>query len=95
MVGMAALHLVFVDLARMTERAGVALAILLSAAAFAVYHDVTTADGHLQVLKAVSLLLAGTYFGVVYWLRGFGIVVAVHALYDMFVLVNVQHAASH
>jgi membrane protease YdiL (CAAX protease family) len=86
MIGMAALHLVLVDLARMSERTGAALAILISAAAFAVYHDVSP-GGELDALKAVSLLFAGAYFGLVYALRGFGIVVAVHALYDLFALV--------
>lgn len=91
MVAMAALHLVFVDLARMTERVGITLAIVLTAGAFAVYHDVTTPDGQVQVLRAVSLLCAGAYFGVVYWLRGFGIVVALHAMYDIFALVVLPH----
>jgi membrane protease YdiL (CAAX protease family) len=91
MVGMAAVHLVLVDLARMSERWGAALAILLSAAAFAVYHDVVGAHGEIDAVKAFSLLSAGAYFGLVYYLRGFGIVVAVHALYDIFALVVLQH----
>jgi membrane protease YdiL (CAAX protease family) len=91
MVGMAALHFVLVDLTRMSERVAATIAILLSAAAFAAYHDVLTPDGHLQTLRAVSLLCAGSYFGLVYYLRGFGIVVAVHALYDIFALVLLQH----
>lgn len=90
MVGMAALHMVLVDMARMTERVGVALSIVLTAAAFAAYHDVIGPDGGIQVLKAAQLMCAGAYFGVVFWLRGFGIVVAVHALYDVFALVLLQ-----
>lgn len=87
MVGIAFLHVIFVDLAKMSEKWGTGLAILLSAAAFAVYHDVTTPSGELEVAKAISLLVAGAYFGIVYVQRGFGIVVAVHALYDIIVLV--------
>lgn len=87
MIGIAILHLIFVDLARMPEKVGVGLSIVISAAAFAVYHDVISARGELQTLQAISLVAAGAYFGVVYWLRGFGVVVGVHALYDVFVLV--------
>lgn len=87
MIGMAAVHTVLVDLARMTERWGVGLSIAATAAAFAVYHDGRGAGGELETLKALSLLCAGAYFGLVYWMRGFGVVVAVHALYDVFALV--------
>ena len=87
MIGIAALHLVLVDLARMNDRLGSAIAVVLSAAAFAVYHDVTRANGHTDWSQAILLMSAGAYFGGVYLGRGFGIVVAVHALYDVFVLV--------
>lgn len=87
MLGIALLHVIFVDLARMSERWGTGLAIALSAAAFAVYHDITSPMGDLLMAKAFSLLVAGVYFGLVYVNRGFGIVVAVHALYDIIVLV--------
>lgn len=90
MIGIAALHLVFVDLARLGERWGIALAILVSAAAFAVYHDVVLPGGQLDTLRAASLMFAGAYFGLIYTMRGFGIVVAVHALYDILVLVLLQ-----
>jgi membrane protease YdiL (CAAX protease family) len=89
MIGIAFLHMVFVDLGRMSERWGMALAIVLSAAAFAVYHDVMR-GGQLEAVRAFSLLCAGAYFGLVYSMRGFGIVVAVHALYDILVLVVLQ-----
>jgi hypothetical protein len=90
MIGIAALHLVFVDLVRLNERLGIALSILVSAAAFAVYHDVVLPGGNLDTIRAVSLMFAGAYFGLVYTMRGFGIVVAVHALYDVLVLVLLQ-----
>jgi membrane protease YdiL (CAAX protease family) len=87
MLGIALLHVIFVDLTRMSEKWGTGLAIALSAAAFAVYHDITGPTGDLLAAKAFSLLVAGVYFGVIYVNRGFGIVVAVHALYDIIVLV--------
>jgi membrane protease YdiL (CAAX protease family) len=88
MLGIALLHIIFVDLARMSDKWGTGLAILISAAAFAVYHDVTAPSGDLQITKALSLLCAGGYFGLLYIFRGFGIVVGVHALYDIAVLVG-------
>jgi membrane protease YdiL (CAAX protease family) len=93
MIGIAALHLVLVDLARLSNRTGTAMAVLISAAAFAVYHDITLATGQIDVLKGLALLSAGVYFGVVYLTRGFGIVVGVHALYDIFVLVILAEGA--
>lgn len=87
MIGIAALHMVLVDLARLSERAGIILAVLASAIAFAVYHDITTAGGGIDAMKAAVLVCAGLYFGAVYLTRGFAVVVGVHALYDVFVLV--------
>lgn len=87
MVGVTVLHLVCVDLAKMSERVGTGLAVVLSAAAFAAYHDVIGHGGQLDVLKAVSLMVAGIYFGLVFSVRGFGLAVGVHVLYDVYVLV--------
>lgn len=87
MIGIAAIHLVLVDLFRINDRYGSIIAVLLSAVAFALYHDITTASGHTNLLTATALMLAGVYFGVVFLSRGLAIVVGVHALYDIFVLV--------
>lgn len=94
MIGIAALHLVLVDLAKMNNRLGGAIAVLLSAAAFSVYHDVTITNGHPDYFRALLLMCAGTYFGTVYLARGFGIVVALHALYDVFVLVVIKSGSN-
>lgn len=87
MVGITALHLVCVDLAKMSERVGTALAVALCAAAFAAYHDVMGPGGQIDVLKAASLMVAGMYFGLIFSVRGFGLAVGVHVLYDVYVLV--------
>ncbi len=87
MVGIALLHSILVDVARLSERVGTMLAVLGAAGAFAFYHDLSAPSGGILWTKATSLVLAGAYFGVIYVLRGFGVVVAVHALYDVFVLV--------
>jgi hypothetical protein len=87
MIGMAALHLVFVDLARLTERAGRILAVIVAAGAFALYHDPSWSGGAVSASSAVPYFVAGCYFGAVYLQRGFGLAVGVHALYDILVLV--------
>jgi membrane protease YdiL (CAAX protease family) len=86
MIGMAALHLVLVDLFRLKEGTGRLAAVLISAAAFALYHDPSWSGGTVS-LKAVPYFVAGCYFGMIYLQRGFGIAVGVHALYDILVLV--------
>lgn len=87
MIGIAALHLVLVDLARVREPMGTALAVVATAIAFALYHDVTDAWGRVVWGQAFALLSAGAYFGVVYLARGYAVVVAVHTFYDLLVLV--------
>lgn len=87
MIGLALLHAILVDLLRVEDTFGTLLAITITAVAFALYHDVTLPSGAIHWPKAIALVVAGAYFGLVYVLRGFGIVVAVHALYDVFVLV--------
>lgn len=87
MIGLVLLHAIFVDLMRVKDALGTTLAVLISALAFAFYHDVTDASGQVLWSKSFALFVAGAYFGLIYVLRGFGIVVGVHALYDVFVLV--------
>jgi membrane protease YdiL (CAAX protease family) len=88
MIGITALHLVFVDLARLKEGTGRLLAILVSAAAFTAYHDAVWQGGAINLAQAIPYFVAGAYFGAIYLSRGFGIVVGVHAAYDLFVLLN-------
>ena len=63
----------------------VVIAVLVSAAAFALYHDPAGA-GSVAWSAMTFYFLAGLFFGGVYVWRGFDIVVAVHALYDIVVL---------
>ncbi|MEQ8845798.1 MAG: CPBP family intramembrane glutamic endopeptidase [Phycisphaerales bacterium] len=82
----ALLHALLVDLCKLNVKAVVFLGLPLQALAFALYHDVWTAAG-------VDLWLAGLYFaggmylGTIFLLRGFGLAVGVHSLYNMAVLV--------
>jgi hypothetical protein len=83
MVMIAVLHTLLVDVGKIPHTAGATIAILVSAVAFTFYHDLHTATGELSGRRVVFYLVAGLYFGVIYVLRGFGIVVGAHALYDI------------
>jgi hypothetical protein len=84
LVGIAIFHFILVDLIGMKERWGQGVAIVIVALGFAAYHhDQSAAEFLFKVL-------AGVYFGTVYSMRGFGVVVATHAIYDILVLVVLQ-----
>lgn len=87
LVAIAAFHTLLVDLLQFDERTGSLLAVACSAALFARYHF----DDSSPILLApfAFYFLAGCYFGVCYFMRGFGIVVAAHAIYDV-VIFSVQ-----
>jgi hypothetical protein len=82
----AVLHTLLVDLLRWKEGPAITLSILLAAIAFALYHPLRDAGGAIDWPKAVAYLVIGCYFGAVFAFRGFGIVVGVHAAYDIAVL---------
>lgn len=84
MLLIAIVHTVLVDLAGLSSRLGASIAILLSAVLFAAYHPLgDPVTGALSGRRLAFFFLAGLFFAGVYVLRGFGIVVAVHALYDV------------
>ncbi len=84
LVALAILHFVLVDLIGLSQRWGYAIGIVLSALGFAFYH---TPSLPAEWAYFVFTLLAGVYFGTVYVMRGFGVVVMTHAIYDILVLV--------
>lgn len=84
----AAVHFLLVDLGRVKERVAAVAAGLISAAAFTAYHDITLPDGSIHVRLAAFYALAGLYFAMLFITRGFGIVVAVHAMYDVVALLG-------
>jgi membrane protease YdiL (CAAX protease family) len=87
MIVIAAAHAVLVDVVRLPNWLGGLLAVVISAGAFALYHRVPLAGDPGAARVLVFYFGAGLYFGTVYLLRGFGIVVAVHMLYDILALV--------
>jgi hypothetical protein len=77
MLLVAIIHAVVVDVARQSHATGATIAVLASAALFTAYHPDLTAE------RMVFFFVAGVYFGAVYIMRGFGIVVGAHAFYDI------------
>lgn len=92
MVLIEAIHLIAADLLRLRETTSRILAVVLSALAFAAYHDLALPGGGLDTRRALFMLVAGLYFGLLYLARGFGIAVGVHAAYDLVVLLGVGAA---
>lgn len=85
MVLIAALHTLLVDLGKLPHALGAGIAIALAAGAFTWYHPLGNGAGGVSMARLTFFFLAGLYFGLVYLMRGFGIVVAVHAVYDIIV----------
>lgn len=79
-----AAHFFFVDILRLSPRTGSIAAVAVSAGAFGFYH--LTPGSGFEASWFALYAAAGAYLGSVYVLRGFGIVVATHALYDVLVL---------
>lgn len=84
LVGLALLHFILVDLLVQPERRAFVIAVAISALGFALYHR---PELPAEWPRFLFTFLAGVYFGTVYLMRGFGIVVGTHALYDILVLV--------
>ncbi len=93
LVGTALLHLVLADLLKIKSSIASVLAVIGAALAFALYHDTSlpaAMGGGTDWPKLIFLTTAGLYLGTLYILRGFGIVVGTHAVYDVLVLVLLQ-----
>lgn len=85
MIVIAVVHTVFTSVMRTSERTAGIFAILASATLFTLYHNLTP-DGVFDWRLAAFFATSGIYFAVLYLWRGFGIIVAVHAIYDVIVL---------
>lgn len=91
LIGIALLHTLLRELLGFGKVTSAWGAILLSAMAFALYHYSAEDLNKLLAFDSFSFsffvfaTLAGIYFGAVFVLRGFGIVVMMHALYDIVV----------
>ena len=88
MIGLALVSLVVTDILRRSERTAKVVGVLVTSLLFALYHDLSGGGGGIDWASFVFFFLAGGYFAVLYLLRGFGVVAATHALYDVCVLVR-------
>jgi membrane protease YdiL (CAAX protease family) len=64
----------------------VAVALLVSSVLFSAMHHIPPYGDPLQLGVFLFRVLAGCFFGLVFWFRGFAIAVYTHALYDIYVL---------
>jgi hypothetical protein len=63
------------------------VAFLVSAAVFSAMHHLPPYGEPLALSPFVFRMLAGIFFGLLFWRRGFAVAVYTHAFYDIFVLV--------
>jgi hypothetical protein len=64
----------------------VTLALLVSAGLFSAMHHIPPYGDPLHLGVFTFRVLAGVFFGLIFWFRGFAIAVYTHALYDIYVL---------
>lgn len=94
LIAIAGIHVVVRDIMSLGPKTSNTIAVVASALAFALYHDVHTAASGLSFIESIRwgdltfFFLAGAYFSILYLSRGFGIVVLCHAAYDMIVLLG-------
>ena len=88
LVGIAAVHLIAVDLFGIADRHGRVIAVVVTALLFGLYHESrleSAATSAEYVGYLTYYFLMGAYLGALYLARGLGIVVAVHALYNVLI----------
>ena len=79
----AALHFLLVDVCKLNERWSMIGIILVSAVAFSAYHYLGSEPFVTRVF--VFRTLAGVYFGLLMWTRGFAVTVISHSAYDVLI----------
>ncbi|MSR33409.1 MAG: CPBP family intramembrane metalloprotease [Phycisphaerales bacterium] len=87
---MGALHMLLFDVAKMKDRYAWMIALVISSMLFTVYHPIRDTTGDYQWGRVIFLMLAGSWFGLVFQLRGFGVAAGTHAAYDATVLLFVS-----
>jgi len=83
---MTGVALLFERLLGVSRWLAVTIALLVSSALFSAMHHIPPYGDPLQLGVFTFRVLAGCFFGLIYWLRGFAIVVYTHAIYDVYVL---------
>lgn len=83
LVGITLLHMVIKDLLGAGEWPARIIAVVLTALAFAFYHDATVQAGVINWPILVVYTFAGLFFGALFIGRGFGVVVGAHLVYNL------------
>ena len=91
LVAIAAIHAVTKDLLSLPEEVCIIASVGISSLGFALVHFLG-AHNPFTMTKMLFYTVAGVYFAAIYLTRGFGIVVAVHALYDVLVFTKLAMA---
>lgn len=84
---MSGLAVVLEKLFRVVPWVALLVALLLSATIFSAMHHLPPYGDPLTLGPFVFRILAGIFFGLLFWRRGFAVAVYTHAFYDVFVLV--------
>lgn len=92
LVGIALLSLITKDLLSLPDEASVIIAVVVTSLGFALVHFIGPLNPF-SMTKMLFYTIAGGYFAAIYLTRGFGIVVAVHALYDVLVYTKLALAS--
>ena len=80
----AVLSFLLIDLARIPQTLAIPAIVLTAASTFAAYHTLGVVQIPWQAF--VFITLRGTYYGVLFLSRGFGITVGTHVAYDLLFL---------
>ncbi|MGI9015276.1 MAG: CPBP family intramembrane glutamic endopeptidase [Phycisphaerales bacterium] len=83
MLVLGVVHALITDVAGASHRMGMTIAIIVSSILFMIYHWYGADPSSITLSLNAFYLTAGIYFGCMFAVRGFGIVVAAHALYDI------------
>jgi hypothetical protein len=82
MIIIACIHTLVCNIFKRSNLAGLTIGVVVSALLFALYHDLPEA-GSMSAISIFFFFIAGLYLGFLYVIRGFGIVAATHAAYDV------------
>lgn len=85
---------VFNDVLRLKQSVGVALAVILSSLFFAVSHHGPIGSDPWNAGRFAFRAAAGAYLAAVYVLRGFGLAVGTHVVYDVIAFLSAHDAAA-
>jgi hypothetical protein len=80
-------HFVISDIFQGSKGVGFTIGAVVSAVAFALYHNIDHRGGGTDLKLLAYYTAAGLYFGALFIFRGFGIAAVAHFLYDAVVLV--------